>query len=70
MQFVKNVESKLKLKVRKLHESHFGDCGDMGKKLEAAPSYAPGPNKIKTGSSNAICSTKLLLSPLIHQLLL
>ena len=27
----------------------------------------PGPNKIKTGYRNAICSTQLLLSPLIYQ---
>ena len=31
MQFGKNVESRLELKVRKFHESHFWDCGDMSK---------------------------------------
>ena len=31
MQSGKSVESRLKLKVRKFHESHFWDCADMGK---------------------------------------
>ena len=31
MQFGESVESRLKLKVRKFHESHIWDCGDMGK---------------------------------------
>ena len=31
---------------------------------------SPGPNKIKTGSRNTICSAQLLLSSLIQQLLL
>ena len=63
------MESKLKLNDRKFHESRFWDCGVMVKNYESL-SQPPGPNKIKTGSRNAICSTQLLLSPVIHQLLL
>ena len=68
MQFDKSVESRLKLEVRKFYESHFWDCGDMGKNWEPLL-QPPGPNRIKTGSRNAICSTQRLLSSLIHQLL-
>ena len=31
MQFGKNVESRLKLQVRKFYDSQFRDCGDMSK---------------------------------------
>ena len=70
MQFGKSVESRLELKVRKFHESQFWDCGDIRAKPRSPLLQPPGPNKITTGSRNAICSTQLLLSPLIHQLLL
>ena len=61
MQFGKNVESRLKLKVRKFHESHFRDCGDMSK-TRSPFLQPPGPSKIKTGFHDAICSTQLLLT--------
>ena len=76
MQFGKSVESKLKLKARKLKlkaksfmRVTFGIVMIWAKTRNPLL-QPPGPNKIKTGSRDAIYSTQLLLSPLIHQLLL
>ena len=67
MQFGKNVESRLKLKL--WMRVTFGIVM-IWAKTGSPLLQPPGPNKIKTGSRNAICSTQLILSPLIHQLLL
>ena len=51
MQFGKSVESRLNLKVRKFHENHFWDCGDMGK-IRRLLLQPPGPSKIKGTVTN------------------